>query len=89
MVAPLIEKRLPLRALVFGPASADRILYHGLWFKGHNNPRAAELLPRLERLDPVLIVVSDWRPLRGAEFWSLYALRPLRNRLAIGLASRR
>lgn len=89
MTAPLIEKRLPLRTLFSGPETPDRILYHGLWFKGHNNPRAAELLPRLERLDPVLIVVSDRHPLRGIEYRALYALRPLRNRLTLRIASRR
>jgi glycosyltransferase involved in cell wall biosynthesis len=89
VIAPLIENRLPLRTLFSGPETPARILYHGLWFKGHNNPRAAELLPRLERLDPVLIVVSDRRPLRGVQYRALYALRPLRNRLALGIASRR
>jgi len=89
VVAPLIEKRLPLRKLASGPVTPDRILYHGLWFKGHNNPRAAELLPRLERLDPVLIVVSDRHPFRGAQYWTLHALRPVRNRVALRLASRR
>ncbi|MEX0673984.1 MAG: glycosyltransferase [Gaiellaceae bacterium] len=89
MVAPLIEKRLPLRALASGPAAPDRILHHGLWFKGHNSPRYAELLPRLDRLDPVLIVIPDWRPLRAAEFWTLYLLGAVRHRLALGLASQR
>src|SRR5919112_5159806 len=56
--APLAEQRLPLRTLVTAAAAPDRILHHGLWFKGHNNPRYAELLPRLERLDPVVILVS-------------------------------
>jgi glycosyltransferase involved in cell wall biosynthesis len=61
-----------------GPARPDRILFHGLWFLSHNNPRYAELLPRLERLDRVLILVSGRRP-----------VRPARNRLLLGLASRR
>ena len=30
-----------------------------IWFKGHNNPRYAELLPRLERLDRYLAHAPD------------------------------
>ena len=89
MVAPLIQKRLPLRALASGPASPDRILYHGLWFKGHNNPRYAELLPRLERLDPVLVPLSGRRLVRAVQYRAINALRPVRNRVALGIASRR
>ena len=33
----------------------DRIFFTSLWFTGHNNPRYAELLPRLDRLDAYLL----------------------------------
>ena len=32
----------------------DRVALLSIWFQGHNNPRYAELLPRLERLDACL-----------------------------------
>jgi glycosyltransferase involved in cell wall biosynthesis len=73
---------------VRGPARPNRILFHGLWFRSHNNPRYAELLPRLERLDRVLIMVSGRRPVRAAQFRALHAVRPLRNRLLLRLGSR-
>jgi glycosyltransferase involved in cell wall biosynthesis len=86
---PLIEKRLPLRTLVSGPVSPDRILYHGLWFKGHNNPRYAELLPRLERLDPVVILCSARRVPRALQYRLLRAIRPARHAVLLGATSRR
>ena len=39
-----------------------------IWFKGHNNPRYAELLPRLHRLDRYLSVCSDDRLVRGVQY---------------------
>ena len=45
-------ERRSLRRLVLGPAPApDRVCFYSIWFRGHNNPRYEELLPRLERLD--------------------------------------
>jgi len=85
---PSAVQRLPLRTLVRGPDRPDRILYHGLWFRSHNNPRYAELLPRLDRLDRVLIMVSGRRPVRAAQYRALHAVRPLRNRLLLRLGSR-
>jgi glycosyltransferase involved in cell wall biosynthesis len=46
------------------------------------------LLPRLERLDRLLIMVSGRRPVRAAQYRALYAARPLRNRLLLRLGSR-
>ena len=37
------------------PPTPDRIFFTALWFRGHNNPRYAELLPRLSRLDRYLL----------------------------------
>lgn len=80
--------RVPLRRLLVGPpAGRDRVLFHGTWFKGHNNQRYAWLLPRLERVDACLLVCSGRRLVRGIQYRSLRALRPLHYRFS--LASRR
>jgi glycosyltransferase involved in cell wall biosynthesis len=83
-------QRLPFRRLWTGPAPApDRIAFTGLWFRGHNNPRYAELLPRLERLDAYQHLVSDTRAIRGLQYRALRRTRPLRYRLVLGAAGRR
>jgi glycosyltransferase involved in cell wall biosynthesis len=83
-------QRLPLRRLASGPVPGpDRIFFHSLWFRGHNNPRYAELLPRLERLDLYLLALSDRRALRGLEYRAARATKPLRDRLVFRLAARR
>ena len=59
-------REIPFRRLVSGPpAPDDRIALLSLWFHGHNNPRYAELLPRLERLDACLLRLPDRRVPRG------------------------
>jgi glycosyltransferase involved in cell wall biosynthesis len=83
-------ERVPFRRLVSGPPPApDRILFTNLWFRGHNNPRYAELLPRLDRLDRYLVVLPESRIPRGVAFRALWAARGLRNRLVLGAATRR
>lgn len=83
-------QRLPFRRLWTGPPpTADRIAFTGLWFRGHNNPRYAELLPRLERLDAYQHQVSDMRVLRGLQYRALRRTRPLRYRVVLGAAARR
>ena len=66
-------------ASVTGPAPAPgKVFLTSIWFKGHNNPRYAELLPRLERLDRYLLTCSDARVVRGVQYralrWSTCAL---------------
>ena len=62
-------RRLPLRRILSGPDPApDRVLFHSLWFRGHNNPRYAELLPRLERLDAWLLTLPEGRVARGLAY---------------------
>ncbi len=79
-----------LRRLVTGPPPGpDRILFTSIWFRHHNNPRYAELLPRLSRLDRYLFVLSDRRIPRGLEFRALRSTRPAWHRLVLGVASRR
>jgi glycosyltransferase involved in cell wall biosynthesis len=83
-------KRLPLRRLALGPRpSGGRICFHGIWFRGHNNPRYEELLRRLERLDRYLVMVSDRQPLRGLEYRALSATKRLREAALLRLAGRR
>ena len=83
-------RRLPFRRLVAGPPPApDRILFTNLWFRGHNNPRYAELLPRLGRLDRYLVVLPESRIPRGVAFRALRTTSGLRNRLVLGAAGRR
>ncbi len=48
-------QRRPFRELLTAARRPARsaIFFTSLWFKGHNNPRYAELLPRLSRLDGI------------------------------------
>jgi glycosyltransferase involved in cell wall biosynthesis len=83
-------EHIKFRRLIAGPPPAsDRIFFHHTWFKGHNNPRYARLLPRLERLDRFVVTVSDRRPLRGIEARALRATRQLRHRIMFRAANRR
>ena len=83
-------QRLPFRRLVAGPAPApDRILFMSIWFRHHNNPRYAELLPRLSRLDRYLFVLSDRRVPRGVAFRVLRSGRSFWHPVALGAGSRR
>lgn len=83
-------ERVPFRRLVAGsPPAPDRILFTNLWFRGHNNPRYAELLPRLSRLDRYLLVLPESRIPRGVAFWTLWAASGLRHRILLGVARRR
>jgi glycosyltransferase involved in cell wall biosynthesis len=83
-------KRLPLRRLVLGPRPApDRLFFTSIWFRGHNNPRYAELLPRLHRLDRYLLVASERRVVRGLQYRAYRASRSTRNAVVLKLASRR
>jgi glycosyltransferase involved in cell wall biosynthesis len=83
-------RRLPLHRLLHGPLPApDRIFFHNLWFRDHNNPRYAELLPRLARLDPYVIVLPDRRVLRGATWRALYSTRRVRYAALFAVAARR
>jgi len=81
---------LPLRRLVTGPQpEAGRIFFTSIWFKGHNNPRYAELLPRLERLDRYLVTCSDQRIVRGLQYRGYRWSRSVRNPAVMRLGGRR
>ena len=58
-------------SFVVPAAEPDRVALLSIWFKDHNNPRYAELLTRLERLDAMLLRLSDRRISRGIQFRAL------------------
>jgi len=80
---------IPLRALVARRPAEDRVFYHNIWFRGHNNARYAALLPRLPRIDPYLVTCSERRFVRGLQFRALWRTRAVRNRVVLGTAGRR
>jgi len=82
-------KEVSLRALTGAAPSPERVALLSIWFHGHNNPRYAELLPRLERLDACLLRLPDSRIPRGIGFRAFTATKPALLRLALGRASRR
>jgi glycosyltransferase involved in cell wall biosynthesis len=83
-------RQFPLHRLVHGPPPGpDRIFFHNLWFRGHNNPRYAELLPRLERLDTYLVTIGEGRLRRGLEYRFHRATRHIREPLVHALAGRK
>jgi glycosyltransferase involved in cell wall biosynthesis len=85
-----VSNVLPIRRMFVGPAPApDRILFAGLWYRGHNNPRSSQFLPRLERLDRYHVIVSDRRIVRGLQFRALRATAAARYRLMFAAARRR
>lgn len=82
-------REIALRELVAGRPAPDRIALLSLWFRHHNNPRYAELLPRLGRLDACLLRLSERRVLRGSQYRVFLAGRGAFNAVALGRAARR
>jgi len=83
-------ERWRFRDLLAGPHPApERVFFTSLWFKGHNNPRYAELVPRLSRLDGYLAVASERRIPRGLQYRAFTWTAPVRNRAVFALANRR
>jgi glycosyltransferase involved in cell wall biosynthesis len=78
-----------LRGLTGGTPAPDRVALLSIWFQGHNNPRYAELLPRLERLDACLLRLPEVRVLRGLGFRAFTAGKPALLRTALPRAARR
>jgi glycosyltransferase involved in cell wall biosynthesis len=77
------------RELAAGHPTRDRVALLSIWFHGHNNPRYAELLPRLERLDACLLRLPDARIPRGLGFRAFVATKPLLLRTLFAGAARR
>jgi glycosyltransferase involved in cell wall biosynthesis len=83
-------RRTPFRRLALGPAPArDRVAYYNLWFRGHNNRRSEELLPRLHRVDSYLYLCPDHQPLRGVMYRAWRASRPRSDDLVLGAIAKR
>jgi glycosyltransferase involved in cell wall biosynthesis len=83
-------REVSLRRLLTGPAAeSDRVALLSIWFKDHNNPRYAELLPRLERLDAALLRLSARRVPRGVQFRALRWSRHALYRMTLPHASKR
>lgn len=82
-------REISLRKLTAGTPASDRVGLLSIWFHGHNNPRYAELLPRLERLDACLLRLPDARIPRGLGFRAFTATKPLLLRSALGRAGKR
>jgi len=78
-----------LRRLALGRPAADRVALLSIWFRDHNNPRYAELLPRLERLDACLLRLPRGRVRRGLGFRAFTASKPLLYGAALNAAARR
>jgi glycosyltransferase involved in cell wall biosynthesis len=82
-------REISFRTLTGGDPSPDRVALLSIWFRGHNNPRYAELLPRLERLDACLLRLPDARIPRGIGFRAFTATKPVLLRPTLGRAARR
>jgi glycosyltransferase involved in cell wall biosynthesis len=82
-------REIGLRELAFGTPTPDRVALLSIWFHGHNNPRHAELLPRLGRLDACLLRLPEQRIVRGVGFRAFRASRPLAHRALFTPAARR
>ena len=83
-------REVTLKRLLIGPlAEPDRIALLSIWFKDHNNPRYAELLPRLDRLDAALVRLSDRQVPRGIQFRALRWSRRALYQLTLPHASKR
>jgi glycosyltransferase involved in cell wall biosynthesis len=61
-------RELRLRDALFGRPRPDRVFYVNQWFRDHNNKRYEELLPRLERIDALLLKTAHARIPRGIQY---------------------
>ena len=82
-------KPVRLRDLRGSPPTADRVALLSLWFRGHNNPRYAELLPRLDRLDAIFLTLPDSRIPRGIGYRVFKRAKPTLYRRVLGQVERR
>jgi hypothetical protein len=82
-------REVNVRELAYGSPSSDRVALLSIWFRGHNNPRYAELLPRLDRVDACLLRLPDNRVRRGLGFRAFVASKGLLHRGILSHASRR
>jgi len=67
----------------------DRIVFFNTWYRGHNNARYSELLPRLERVDSYLLTFPGRRLLRYPAEWAWRATRDAVEPAVLRAAARR
>ena len=83
-------RTIGLRKLTAGGAPGpDRIGLLNIWFKGHNNPRYAELLAAARAVDACLLTLPDRRIPRGLGYRAFHAARTPLYAAALGRAARR
>lgn len=68
---------------------SSQIFYFHTWYRGHNNPRYDELLPRLRRVDAHLLRFPKPRPARAVADRTWRRARPLVEPPLLGAAARR
>lgn len=78
----------PLRTLLRGERGSQ-IFYFHTWYRGHNNPRYDELLPRLSRVDAHLVRFPRPRTARAATERAWRKARPAIEPSLLALAARR
>lgn len=66
-----------------------RVALLSIWSHGHNNPRYAELLPRLQRLDACLLRLPSARIPRGIGYHAFTTAKPVILRTVLGRAAQR
>jgi glycosyltransferase involved in cell wall biosynthesis len=83
-------RRRPFRALAgAGKPPPGRLFFLSHWFSDHNNPRYAELLPRLRRVDAYLAMVPEQKVLRGLTYRAIKYSRPFAEPRLLRRAARR
>jgi glycosyltransferase involved in cell wall biosynthesis len=65
------------------------ILYFNTWYRGHNNARYSELLPRLDRVQRYLLTFPRGRVMRGVTERAWRAVRPGVEPIALRMFQRR
>lgn len=81
-------RQIGVADLLRGGWRGDRVFFHNLWFRTHNNPRMSALLPRLNFVDAHLLVLPAARLPRGVAYRALRWTRRVRYRAILGLAGR-
>lgn len=83
-------RRRPLRSLAIESGrSPDRIFFLSHWFSDHNNPRYAELVPRLRRLDAYLAIVPTQKLMRRLTYLTIKQTRPFAEPRLLQLGAKR
>lgn len=81
-------RKMRLIDIIGGKPEKDQIFHMNIWFKSLNNARYANLLPRLERVDNLLLTCSARRYLRAIQFRALNYTMGAHSRLLFQHAAR-